>query len=244
MSDPGSGSLAPPLVEVSGLGVRAGETVLLDDVSIAVAAGSIHVVVGPNGAGKSTLIAALLGQQAFRGSIRMNWSGDGRIGYVPQSFLADRTLPVTVAEFLAFQRQRAPVCLGLRTHTRQVVDTLLGRVGLGGMGSRRIGVLSGGELRRLLVANAIDPPPELLLADEPASGMDPAAVTALDATLLELRARHGTTILIVSHDPAQVRRLADQVTVLDRTVRRTGSVAEVFGAEPAAGLLQAGMELP
>ncbi len=219
-----------PLVEVTGLGVRVEGATLLENLSLQVAAQSIHVIVGPNGAGKSTFVAALLGQRAFTGAIRLHWRGSGRIGYVPQVFHADRTLPVTVTEFLALERQRWPVCFGVRAATRRAVEALLERVGLAGMGERRLGVLSGGELRRVLIANAIDPAPELLLCDEPASGLDPAAVAALDRLLLELRDTSGTTIVLVSHDLQQVQRLADRVTLLDRTVRQTGSAAEIFAA--------------
>jgi zinc transport system ATP-binding protein len=233
---------ATPLLEVADLGVRVEGATLLDGVALDVAPQSIHVIVGPNGAGKSTLVGAILGQRAFTGNIRMHWRGTGRIGYVPQVFHADRTLPVTVAEFLALQRQRWPVCFGVRASTRHAVEALLQRVGLGGMGGRRLGVLSGGELRRALIANAIDPAPELLLCDEPASGLDPTAVAALDRLLLELRAAAGTTILLVSHDWQQVQRLADRVTLLDRTVRQTGSAGEIFAAAGLAAFPSSNVE--
>jgi zinc transport system ATP-binding protein len=218
------------LLEIDNLRVQQEGHTLLDGVSTRVAAGSIHVVVGPNGAGKSTLISAILGQIPFTGAIRMHWRGGGRIGYVPQTFTMDRTLPVTIAEFLALSRQRWPVCFGVRPRARLAIDALLDTVGLAGMASRRLGVLSGGELRRVLIANALDPAPELLLCDEPASGLDPAAVSQLDATLLALRERAGTTILLVSHDVEQVRRLADRVTWIDRTVRNEGNAGEVLAA--------------
>ena len=86
---------------------------LLDDVSLRVRRGSHpRRSSGPNGAGKSTLLSAVLGQIPFDGRIAMNWTAPGAIGYVPQSFAVDPTLPVTVADFLALTRQRRPVCLG------------------------------------------------------------------------------------------------------------------------------------
>ena len=94
------------LVEIDGLTVRRHQEALLDGVNLRVRRGGVHVVVGPNGAGKSTLVAAMLGELAFDGRIALNWSGAGTIGYVPQAFAVDPTLPVTVADFLALTRQR------------------------------------------------------------------------------------------------------------------------------------------
>ena len=207
--------------------LRDGRTVV-DDVSLAIEAGSVHVVIGPNGAGKSTLLSTVLGQVAFRGAIRMHVREGGRIAYVPQSFVADRTLPITVGEFLALGRQKWPVCLGVRATSRVRIGAILERIGLPGMERRRIGELSGGELRRVLLGNAIEPAPELLLCDEPATGLDPKAVEQLDALLCALRDDHGTTVLMVSHDRAQVRRIADRVSLLHVKLERSGTAAELL----------------
>jgi zinc transport system ATP-binding protein len=228
-----------PLLEIRGLGVRRGREVLLAGVSFTVSRGSIHVVVGPNGAGKSTLLAAILGQTDFSGTIVANWRGPGRIGYLPQSFGVDRTLPVTVADFLALARQRRPVCFGVERGTRRRIGDLLSRVGLADLAARPLSVLSGGELRRVLLANAIDPLPELLLLDEPASGLDEMAVVQMEDILLSLQREAGLSVLMVSHDLDQVRRLADRVTVLNRAVQRDGPPAEVLTADLPTILLAA-----
>ncbi|HEX4494284.1 MAG TPA: metal ABC transporter ATP-binding protein [Thermoanaerobaculia bacterium] len=220
-----------PLLEIRDLAVRRDRETLLAGVSLAVRRGSIHVVIGPNGAGKSTLLAAVLGQIAFSGAITAHWRGAGRIGYLPQSFAVDRTLPVTVADFLALSRQRRPVCFGIERGTRRRIDGLLARVSLAELAARPLSVLSGGELRRVLLAHAIDPLPELLLLDEPASGLDEMAIVAMEEILLALRREAGLTVLMVSHDLGQVRRLADRVTVLNRTVQRDGPPAEVLTAD-------------
>ncbi|HEV7507679.1 MAG TPA: metal ABC transporter ATP-binding protein [Thermoanaerobaculia bacterium] len=232
-------SVGEPLLEIRGLGVRRGREVLLRDISLAVRRGSIHVVVGPNGAGKSTLVAGILGQIAFTGRIVANWRGPGRIGYLPQSFGVDRTLPVTVADFLALARQRRPVCFGIERGTRRRIGELLSRVGLASLADRPLSVLSGGELRRVLLANAIDPLPELLLLDEPASGLDEASIVQMEDLLVSLRRDSGLTVLMVSHDLDQVRRLADRVTVLNRAVQRDGPPEEVLTADLPAILLAA-----
>jgi zinc transport system ATP-binding protein len=85
-------------------------------------------------------------------------------------------------------------------------------------------VLSGGELRRVLLANALDPEPELLLLDEPTAGLDESAVQILDDVLLAAKRGGRTTVFMVSHDLEQVRRVADRVTVLDRRIIVDGSV--------------------
>src|SRR5207253_2208019 len=120
------------------------------DVSFDVPRGSIHVIAGPNGAGKSTLLLAALGLTQFSGRIVARWQRGGTIGYVPQTFAVDRTLPITVADFLALTRQRRPVCLGIGASTRRRILELLERVGLPDFWDRPLSVLSGGELRRVL----------------------------------------------------------------------------------------------
>ncbi|HLX10776.1 MAG TPA: ATP-binding cassette domain-containing protein [Thermoanaerobaculia bacterium] len=222
-----------PLLEVRDLWVRRGGETLLERVDLTVERGSLHLLVGPNGAGKSTLLAAILGQTAFAGRIVAHWRGDGRVGLVPQSFAVDRTLPVTVADFLALTRQRRPVCLGIAAATRGRVAALLARVGLSGIEGKPLAVLSGGELRRVLLAHALDPLPELLLLDEPASGLDEAAARRLEQVLAALCRDDGVTVLMVSHDLAQARRLADRVTVLARTVRADGPAAEILAGGQA-----------
>ena len=222
------------LVQIENLTVRRNREALLDGVSMDIARNSAHVIVGPNGAGKSTLILAMLGQTSFDGRIVMHWQGSGTIGYVPQTFAVDPTLPVTVEDFLALTRQRLPVSLGITRATRTRIAGLLARVGLSGRERRPLAVLSGGELRRVLLAHALDPEPELLILDEPGSGLDAASAAWLDDTLLALRNERRTTVVIVSHDHDRVRRIADRVTLLDRRVVAEGDSDEVFAA--AAGL--------
>ena len=229
----------PTLLEISDLTVQRDGRRLLDDVSLTVARGSAHLLVGPNGAGKSTLLTAVLGGVDFTGTIRFHWRGSGRIGYVPQSFTVDRTLPVTVAEFLALARQRRPICLGIGRTLRRRIEALLERVGLAGFAARLLSQLSGGELQRVLLANAIDPLPELLLLDEPASGLDETAVVRFEDVLRDLKRSADTTLFMVSHDLGQVRRLGDDVTLLDRSVRRTGAPAKVLARDLAGAFASA-----
>jgi zinc transport system ATP-binding protein len=206
---------APPLLETRNLTVRRGSGLVLDGVSLALHPGSVTALVGPNGSGKSTLVAAVLGQIEFEGRILFHWRRDGRIGLVPQHFAVDPTLPLTAGELLALSRQRRPLCLGIAAPVRARVERLLADAGLDGFAARPLSMLSGGEMQRLLVANALDPLPELLLLDEPTTGLDERAVRRFEDRLLAMRDESGVTTLLVSHDPAQVRRLADRVVELD-----------------------------
>jgi zinc transport system ATP-binding protein len=221
------------LLEVAGLTVRRGSETLLSNVSFSVRRGTLHAIVGPNGAGKTTLLSAVLGQLPFTGRIVAHWSQSGRIGYVPQTFHVDRTLPVTVSDFLALTRQQRPVCFGVVPSAGRRISLLLDRVGLGGFGGRQLSVLSGGELRRVLLANALDPLPELLMLDEPSGGLDDTAARWLDDTLLSLKG--SVTMVMVSHDFAQLRRLADRLTVLDRRVVVEGSASDALSDPSALG---------
>lgn len=217
----------PVTIDVANVTIRRGGRIAVDGATLQITQGTIHVLVGPNGAGKSTLLSAILGQIAFTGKVDMTFRGSGVIGFVPQTFVADRTLPITCAEFLALSRQKRPACFGITKPAAALIAKLLERVGLAGLEKRRIGELSGGELRRVLIANAIDPAPEVLLCDEPAAGLDPTAAEELDKLLLGLRDEHGTTIVLVSHDREQVKRIADRVTRLEITVKATGKPDEV-----------------
>src|SRR5689334_22538658 len=147
----------PPILSLSGVTIRRGRDPILSDVSLSVARGSIHVIAGPNGAGKSTLLLAALGQISFAGTITARWRRGGKVGYVPQSFVVDRTLPVTVSDFLALTRQKRPIAIGINRNTRARVDAMLDGIGLRELATRPLAVLSGGELRRVLLAHALDP---------------------------------------------------------------------------------------
>jgi len=224
------------VVEIRDVTIARDGRPVVSEVSLEVAPNSVHLLVGPNGAGKSSLFAALLGLIEFTGSIHFHWSQSGRIGYVPQSFAVDRTLPITVGEFLALRRQRRPVCFGVGRAVRARVDDALERVGIPAFSRRPLGALSGGELQKVLLANAIDPVPELLLLDEPASGLDETAVRQFEDVVVALTRASATSVLMVSHDLDQVRRIADRVTLIDKTVRRSGAPARVLADNLARSL--------
>lgn len=231
--------MTPPLIEFVDVTIARHRDHLLSRVSLSVSERTIHVIVGPNGAGKTTLLTAALGLMAFDGKILAHWRRDGRIGYVPQTFPVDASLPVTVEDFLALTRQRRPVCFGVSASTRSRISALLSLVGLRNLEKRPLSVLSGGELRRVLLANALDPTPELLILDEPASGLDEGGVAQLEDLLRTIR-EGGSTVLMVSHDLDQVRRIADRVTVLDRAVVSDGPAVETLSLDAVTALLPSG----
>jgi zinc transport system ATP-binding protein len=228
-----------PLLSIERVAITRNREALLDDVSLRVERHRLHVIVGPNGAGKSTLLSAILGLIPFSGRILLNWRGSGAIGYVPQSFVVDPTLPVTVEDFLALTRQRRPICLGLTRAARQAVAALLERVGLPEIARRPLSVLSGGELRRVLLAHALDPEPELLILDEPTTGLDETSARWLEDALTTIRREARTTVLMVSHDLEHVRRIADRVTVLDRRVVADGPAEEILATSSVLDFLPA-----
>jgi zinc transport system ATP-binding protein len=216
-------------LEIERLEVGPRAAPVFTELSLALAPGEIHALVGANGSGKTTLLRALLGEVEFRGAIRFHFQGDGRIGYVPQALRLEPALALTVGEFLALERQRGAVAFRLSAAARRANEMALAGVELAGFERRRVSELSGGELRRLLLAHALAPTPELLLLDEPSEGLDAASLPRLERRLAEAAAA-GAAILLVSHDLGLVRRLAARATWLDGTARRRGPVAEVVDA--------------
>jgi zinc transport system ATP-binding protein len=223
-----------PAIRFSGVSLALGGTPILQDVSFKVEPGSLHFLIGPNGGGKSSLMRAVLGEMPIAGEIAIEWQNESRkIGYVPQSLEFDRLLPVSVHDFMALITQRRPAFLGLGRRHRQSVAAALERVGLTGKEHRRLGDLSGGERQRLLLAQSLVPTPSLLLLDEPVSAMDESGEHLFEKIVLDL-VEDGLSVLWIAHDFAQIRRLADRVTCLNRTVRFNGPPDEVLIAEKVA----------
>jgi ABC-2 type transport system ATP-binding protein len=187
---------------------RYGDTVALDGVSLAVEEGEVFGLVGPNGAGKTTLVRALTGTTTVAGSVEL-WGKspervDGeRIGLLPQEFGPPSRL--TARELVAYYG-------GLYEDARAPAE-LLATVGMDGKAGTYYENLSGGQKRRVCVATALVNDPDLLVLDEPTTGIDPAGRRQLWGVLEEL-ADAGTTILLTTHDMAEAERLADRVGLL------------------------------
>ncbi|TEA79617.1 metal ABC transporter ATP-binding protein [Allopusillimonas ginsengisoli] len=220
-----------PSIALQDVNLRLGRSVILHDVSFSVTAGTVHVLAGPNGGGKSSLIKTLLGQMPHSGSVKLEWPGQpGVIGYVPQALEFDRSLPLTVDDFMAAMTQRRPAFLGLSKRHRDAIDQALSQVGMQGKRSRRMGALSGGERQRVMLAQALVPAPSLLVLDEPMSALDEAGAQIFERLLANWRSV-GITVFWVEHDLAAVTRLADHVTGLNRSVLFDGPPKRVLTAD-------------
>jgi zinc transport system ATP-binding protein len=153
------------------------------------------------------------------------------LGYVPQKLEFDATAPTTVRDLFAGAAGRWPVWLGIgRKRSGQIRD-LLEQVEVGHLLDRRLGRLSGGEIQRVLLALAITPVPNLLLLDEPVSGVDLAGIEIFYRMVSQLRRNYHLSIILVSHDLGAVARFADRIVFLNRTVIADGPPARVL-ADP------------
>ena len=220
-------------IEVDKLTVSFGAQTPLKDVSLHIHCGELTALIGTNGAGKTTLLRALLDQIEYTGTIR-HLTSDGRpaadlrTGYVPQQLEFDRSSPVTVMDFMAGSLSRRPVFLGVSKKARERVLAALERTHCAQLADRALGALSGGELQRVLLALALTPQPDLLILDEPVSGVDQNGMETFYQTVDELKHRNHMAILLVSHDLSVVERYADRVVLMQGTVIKQGSPEVVF----------------
>ena len=223
-------------IELENVGVTAGNETLLSQVNFHIHCGELTALIGPNGAGKTTLIRALLGQTPYTGKIRhVDARGHDfpapRIGYVPQQLPFDREMPLTVLDLMAGCLQKRPVWTGIGKKTRAQVEQALSETQAESLIDKRLGALSGGELQRVLLSMAITPLPDLLVLDEPVSGMDQNGLSLFLQTVSSLLKSHHLGILMVSHDWDLVRRFADHAILLNQNVLAAGTPKEVFASE-------------
>lgn len=206
--------MSQPAIAIEDFSVRFGGQAVLSHVSASLPAGGCTVFVGPNGAGKTTLLLCLLGEIKGTGTIRMAEGLAGHVGYVPQNLSFDVRTPVTVGEFLALGLTRRPLWLRVPGAARRQADVVLGQVGMEGAARRSLGDLSGGELRRILLASALLREPKLLLLDEPAAGVDLRGEHLFWDILGEARRERGMTIVMVSHNLPLTAHYATHVLCL------------------------------
>ncbi len=224
-----------PSIEFENVNLTLGNTHILKDINFAVCAGEIHCVVGANGGGKTSLIRAMLGQMPHSGSIKINWRENQTVGYVPQTLEFDKTLPVTVLDFMGMACQRRPVFLNIVRSRREQIDEVLDRVGMGDKGKSTLGSLSGGERQRVLFAQALIPEPSLLVLDEPMTGLDLEGKEILERAIVSFTQAGGTAIWI-NHDIVQVHEIAQTVTYIDREILLEGDPRQVLTSGIAAHL--------
>ena len=221
-------------LRVQDLSVTIGSQRILDDINMHVHCGELVALIGPNGAGKSTFLKAVLGQRDYDGVIAFSAPGQRerrpRIGYVPQSPAFDPGDPVSVADLFACCMSRRPAFFGLSKAMRSKVLECLDRVHGEDLIDKRVGTLSGGELQRVLLALALEPLPNILILDEPLSGVDVEGMSSLMDMLDEIRRTYDLSILMTTHDFSILDRYADQVVLIDHTVLAQGRPNEVLNS--------------
>ena len=224
-----------PILKVSGLTVYQSSYLAVRDVSFELLAGTDTAIVGPNGAGKSTLIKAILDLiprnagtiEVFGRPISRLGNLRNQLGYMPQNFIFDRSFPISVSELVALG-------IGNRKHsffskfwqqkleTSAAVTAALQRTDAYRLRNQAIGTLSGGQLKRVLLAYCLVTPRKLLVLDEAFAGVDVQGTTDFYALLNELKREENWTVLQVSHDIDMVSRHCDRVICLNQTLVCSG----------------------
>jgi zinc transport system ATP-binding protein len=204
------------ILNVSNLTVEISNQPIIDNLNFKIKRGITLAVVGPNGAGKTTLFRALLNLVPYTGKIE--WNGKMKIGYVPQ-ILSVRDIPISVREFLSFKNESESdikaVLASVGLESEEVVD-------------KGLATLSGGQTRRVLIAWAIVDRPDVLLFDEPTSGVDLDSEEAIYGMLRSLTAKNEITLLLISHDLHIVREYSDYALALNKCMVFFGESKEVM----------------
>ena len=219
---------------IQDLSVKIGNQQILSNVNLHVHCGELVTLIGPNGAGKSTLIKAILGQQEYEGVISFSAPGErnrkAKIGYVPQSPVFDPGDPISVADLFACCMSKRPAFLGVSKKMRQKIASCLERVNACELIDKRVGTLSGGELQRVLLALALEPLPNILILDEPLSGVDVEGMQSLMDMLDEIRQEYDLSILMITHDFSMLPTYANQVVLMEHMVISQGKPEEVLSS--------------
>jgi zinc transport system ATP-binding protein len=228
-----------PIIELNHVTVTFQDLLALDDVSLTVTAGNFLALIGPNGAGKTTLLQVILGLVGpASGSVKIfgrspaNLGGErSRIGYVPQVMSVDLSFPVSVGEIVLMGRYgRIGLFRRPNAADRAAALQAMKRVGIADLADRPIRRLSGGQRQRAFLARALANEPDLLLLDEPTTGVDAASSESLYELLRMLHA-DGITMLVVSHDVGVVASYVEGVVCINRRLVAHGRPAEVLGSD-------------
>lgn len=222
--------------KIENFGVTIGSLEILKDINLHIHCGELTAIIGPNGAGKTTFIKALLGQVPHTGKIKfMKSDGSGNkppvMGYVPQKISLDPTSPTSVIDLFLACNGFKPVWLMRPKKAVSEIRERLKKVKADHLLERQLGKLSGGELQRILLALALDPVPEILLLDEPVSGIDQNGLKMFYENVSTLREAYDLSIILVSHDIDMIEKYADRVVLLNRTIIASGRPEEVLGSE-------------
>lgn len=237
-----------PALQAHGLGVTYGASPAVEDATFSLDPGEVVALVGPNGAGKSTLLRALVGlQPRARGDVVLHGRhcadrGDrARCAYVPQRQDVDLHFPITVSQVVLQGRRpfrRRSRRTGRADH--QAALRALSRVGLESRGASRLDELSGGQVQRVFIARALAQEADVLLLDEPLTGVDTAMTESL-CDLLDGLAGEGAAVLMSTHDLTLVRRRFSRCLALNVRLAGDGPPESVLGPGGLEALFLAGV---
>jgi zinc transport system ATP-binding protein len=230
--------MTPPILKVENLSVYQGNFLAIRDVSFELMPGTCTAIVGPNGAGKSTLVKAILDLiPRSAGKIEIMGRPIARLGklrqllgYMPQNFIFDRSFPISVSElvglgWVADDNHKNSFFSKWQNHNRKksiAITAALNRTDTYHLRNQAIGTLSGGQLKRVLLAYCLVTPRKILVLDEAFAGVDMQGAADFYAMLDELKQQEGWTVLQVSHDIDMVSRHCDRVLCLNQTLVCTG----------------------
>jgi manganese/zinc/iron transport system ATP- binding protein len=224
---------APNAIDVRDVTVAYHRAVALDTVTVTFPAGVVTGIIGPNGAGKTTLLHAIMGMQPFQhGTITIFGQpirqARRRVAFVPQREAVDWHFPVTVADVVLMGRA-GTLRFGRRATEadRAIVHASLGHVGMTDYAQRQIGTLSGGQQQRVFIARALAQQAEMLILDEPFTGIDAASQETIFHLLGTLR-EAGKTVLLSTHDLTSIRAHTDYLLCLNRRVIAFGPAETTF----------------
>ena len=223
-------------IKMQDIGVTIGEQNILQHVNLHIHCGTLAAVIGKNGAGKSTLIRAILGDIPHTGTIEFKNRENGhmqkmRIGYVPQSLNIEKKTPISVYDMIASYQSRYPVFWKKSKKLYEKIEEHLTVFKAEELIDNQVCNLSGGELQRVLLSMAVMDEPNLLLLDEPVSGIDQNGMDLFYHTISELKMHYDLAIILISHDLDYVAQYADQVILIDGTVKKQGTVRQVYESE-------------
>lgn len=220
--------------KIRNINVSFGKKEVLKNVNIHIHCGKLTVIIGENGAGKSTLLKAILGEVKHTGTIlfkdRNNSRNNIRIGYVPQRLDIENS-PATVYDVVVSYTSRYPVFMPRNHKLYDEIQEHLKEFGADNLIDNRINTLSGGQLQRVMLAIATMPYPDLLILDEPVSGIDKNGKEQFYQKINYLKENYDLAIILVSHDFEYVKKYADKVILLDKTIIAKGKVEEVMKSE-------------
>lgn len=224
-----------PILDVHNVSVQYNGRTALENISFHLHVGERIAVVGPNGAGKSTLFKVVAGVlQPTRGEVTISGSGPTAhscIAYIPQRSQVDWNFPVSVADVVMMGRSaKLGLFKGPQKKDWDFVNHALETVDLGQLSRRQIGQLSGGQQQRMFIARALAQEAELMLMDEPLTGLDTPAQESLLDLLDKLRADK-VTVMVATHDLEQASRHFDRIMLLNRRMIAFGAADKVLHAD-------------